>query len=244
MGDLRPGDSVEARMARLRNFSERDRIPLTVVAHDGRQLLGSASLIPHDMDTRMELTPWLAGVFVAPEHRGRGIGAALVRDIMAEAGQLSVPVLYLYTVHREKFYANLGWSLQEHSSYRNHNIATMTCQPTPDHDCRRLSQNRLEHAGSDRKRAYGASGFSKLGARSPLHWAIRMKTWDWSFCRRRSKRASFEVTRKSLRRPGSVGTKWQQTVRLDLIDRATLQSVMKIAWRKRAPKRLTSGDMA
>jgi predicted N-acetyltransferase YhbS len=129
-GHLRPGDSVEARMARLRNFSERNSIPLTVVAHDNGELLGSASLIPHDMDTRMELTPWLAGVFVAPEHRCRGIGAALVRRVMAEAGRLRVPVLYLYTVHSEKFYASLGWSLQEHSTYRGQNIAIMTCHPT------------------------------------------------------------------------------------------------------------------
>jgi predicted N-acetyltransferase YhbS len=129
-GHLRPGDSVEARMSRLRNFSECDRIPLTVVAHDNGELLGSASLIPHDMDTRMELTPWLAGVFVAPEHRCRGIGAALVRRVMAEAGRLSVPVLYLYTVHSEKFYASLGWSLQEHTTYRDQNIAIMTCHPT------------------------------------------------------------------------------------------------------------------
>src|SRR5687767_21860 len=129
-GHLRPGDTVEARMARLGGWGERDRIPLTVVAHDNGELLGSASLIPHDMDTRMELTPWLAGVFVAPEHRRRGIGAALVRQIMAEAGRLNVPVLYLYTVHSEKFYASLGWSLQEHSTYRDQNIAIMSCQPT------------------------------------------------------------------------------------------------------------------
>jgi predicted N-acetyltransferase YhbS len=129
-GHLRPGDTVEARMARLGSCGERERIPLTVVAHENGDVLGSASLIAHDMDTRKELTPWLAGVFVAPEHRRRGIGAALVRRIMVEASQLSVPVLYLYTVHSEKFYASLGWSLQEHTSYRDQNIAIMTCRPT------------------------------------------------------------------------------------------------------------------
>jgi predicted N-acetyltransferase YhbS len=129
-GHLRPGDSVEARVARLRNFSERNRIPLSVVAHEEGELLGSASLIRHDMETRMELTPWLAGVFVGPKHRRRGIGAALVRRVMAEAARLRVPVLYLYTVHSEKFYASLGWSLQEHATYRDQNIAIMTCHPT------------------------------------------------------------------------------------------------------------------
>ena len=129
-GYLRPGDTVEARIIRLGGWGERDRIPLTVAAHENGEVLGSASLIAHDMATRMELTPWLAGVFVAPRHRRRGIGAALVRRIMAEASRLNVPVLYLYTVHSETFYASLGWSLQEHTTYRDQNIAIMTCRPT------------------------------------------------------------------------------------------------------------------
>jgi N-acetylglutamate synthase-like GNAT family acetyltransferase len=128
-GYLRTGDTVEARMARLQGSCERDRIPLTVVAHENGELFGSASLIPHDMDTRMELSPWLAGVFVAPEHRRKGVGAQLVRRIMAEAGALKVPVLYLYTVHSENFYANLGWSLQEHTGYRDQKVAIMTFRP-------------------------------------------------------------------------------------------------------------------
>lgn len=130
-GYLRPGDTVEARMVRLGGWGERDRIPLTVVAHENGEVRGSASLIAHDMDTRMELTPWLAGVFVAPDRRREGIGAALVRRIRVEAGRLHVPVLYLYTVHSESFYADLGWSLQEHTTYREQNIAIMTCRPTP-----------------------------------------------------------------------------------------------------------------
>ena len=129
-GHIRPGDTVEARMARLQASIGRDRIPLTVLALANGKLLGSASLIRHDMDTRLELSPWLAGVFVAPEHRGQGIGAQLVRRIMGEAGALHVSILYLYTVHSEAFYSNLGWSLLEHCDYRKQKIAIMTCHPT------------------------------------------------------------------------------------------------------------------
>ncbi len=82
---LRPGDSVEARIVRLQGWCGRGGIPLTVIALSDDELLGSASLIEHDMDDRLELTPWLAGVFVAPEHRRKGIGAALVRRVMGEA---------------------------------------------------------------------------------------------------------------------------------------------------------------
>ena len=69
---LRPGDSVEVRITRLRECCGNRAIPTVVIAFAGSTLLGSAMLIPHYMDTRMELSPWLAGVFVAPDHRGRG----------------------------------------------------------------------------------------------------------------------------------------------------------------------------
>lgn len=128
-GHLRPGDSVDARMARLQSSVQIGRIPLTVVALTDGELLGSASLVAYDMETRMELTPWLAGVFVLPRRRRKGVGAQLVRRIMTEAATLHIPVLYLYTVHSENFYANLGWSLQEHTAYREQNVAIMTFRP-------------------------------------------------------------------------------------------------------------------
>jgi GNAT superfamily N-acetyltransferase len=130
-GYIRPGDTVEKRMERLLGYSNRDRIPLTVVALDGDVLLGSASLVAHDMETRMELTPWMAGVYVGEAYRRRGIGAELVRRAMAEAWKLNVPVLYLYTLYSEKFYAGLGWTLLEHTDYREQPVAIMSCRPQP-----------------------------------------------------------------------------------------------------------------
>jgi GNAT superfamily N-acetyltransferase len=128
-GHIRPGDTIEKRTARLESFSNRDCIPLTVVALEAGELRGAASLIPHDMETRMELSPWLAGVFVGEAYRRRGIGAQLVRRIMSEAARLEVPLLYLYTVHSERFYAALGWSLSERTSYRDQKIVIMTYKP-------------------------------------------------------------------------------------------------------------------
>jgi len=128
-GHTRPGDTIEKRIARLQSFSNRDHIPLTVVALEAGELLGAASLIPHDMETRMELSPWLAGVFVGEAYRRRGVGAQLVRRIMSEAGRLKVPLLYLYTVHSERFYAALGWSLRERTSYLDHKVVIMTYKP-------------------------------------------------------------------------------------------------------------------
>jgi N-acetylglutamate synthase-like GNAT family acetyltransferase len=129
-GHLRPDDSLEKRMARIEKYANRDQIPLTVVALEGGEVLGSASLIDFDMDTRMELSPWLASVFVGEPYRRKGIGAELVRRIMAEAANLDIPLLYLYTVHSEKFYAGLGWTFQERTAYREQEVVIMTFTPT------------------------------------------------------------------------------------------------------------------
>jgi GNAT superfamily N-acetyltransferase len=91
----------------------RDQIPLTLVASLELGPVGTATLLAHDVDTDEwpELSPWLAAVYVMPEYRHRGIGAALVNAIVAQATVLGVGVLYLSTVGREEFYTRLGWQV-------------------------------------------------------------------------------------------------------------------------------------
>jgi GNAT superfamily N-acetyltransferase len=57
----------------------RDELPIAWVAHANGQLLGTAALRVHDLEGREDLTPWLGGVFVDSEFRGRGIGGGTVR---------------------------------------------------------------------------------------------------------------------------------------------------------------------
>jgi GNAT superfamily N-acetyltransferase len=53
--------------------------------------VGTATLLAQDVDTEQwpELSPWLAAVYVVPEYRHRGIGAALV-PALARAAPRSV----------------------------------------------------------------------------------------------------------------------------------------------------------
>jgi GNAT superfamily N-acetyltransferase len=71
--------------------------------------VGTASLSHDDLASRRDLTPWLAGVFVEPAHRGRGYASVLVRRVEAFASAASVPTLWLYTWTAESLYARLGW---------------------------------------------------------------------------------------------------------------------------------------
>ena len=70
------------------------------------------------MATRPDLSPWLAGVFVAPEQRRRGIGEALVERVVQETRALSILQLYLYTAGSGALYLRLGWSVVERTFYR------------------------------------------------------------------------------------------------------------------------------
>jgi len=54
------------------------RIPQTFVALVADEVVGTASLVAHDLDARSELSPWLAAVYVRPDRRGKGVGSALV----------------------------------------------------------------------------------------------------------------------------------------------------------------------
>lgn len=137
---LAPGGSVEACLAGFRTHRGRRQIPTTVVALSGETLLGSASLVARDLPTRPELSPWLASVYVAPEHRRRGTGAALVQRVAQEAKALDVETLYLYTQDKEEFYARLGWSVVEQTDHVGYPVVVMAL---------RLAGPQTVHGGPD-----------------------------------------------------------------------------------------------
>jgi GNAT superfamily N-acetyltransferase len=116
---LDAGVSVEQRISRLEEHGKR-KVPTTLLAVSGGMLLGSASLIAHDMDTRMDLSPWLASVYVAQAYRRQGIGSALVRGVIQEAKDLGFAMLYLFTPDKERFYARMGWHVLERTVYRGY----------------------------------------------------------------------------------------------------------------------------
>jgi len=96
-----------------------------VVALEGAELLGGALLIDSDLDLRPELTPWLAGVYVKAEHRGKGVASQLVNRVVEEAAALGVPELYLYTDTSQSLYARLGWQVVEKLIYEELPVVVM-----------------------------------------------------------------------------------------------------------------------
>ncbi len=101
------------------------KILVTFIALEGEELLGTVSLKIHDMETRLDLTPWLAGLYVVESRRKQGIGTTLVKVIERKAKELSVRKLYLYTLNSEGFYARLGWFGKERAEYHGYSVTIM-----------------------------------------------------------------------------------------------------------------------
>lgn len=114
-GHFKPHDTLEARTERMRKACGKGAVPTVVVAIEDSQLLGGALLIDSDLASRPDLTPWLAGVYVKAEHRGRGVASALVTRIVEEAAALGIPELYLYTDTSQSLYGRLGWDVVENT---------------------------------------------------------------------------------------------------------------------------------
>lgn len=112
-GPVIPGWTFEMCEHELRAHTERDVIPTTVVAIENGQVVGSASLIPEDLEELTDFAPWLASVYVREDMRGRGVGRALVGRIEGIAAGLGVKTLYLFTYNRESLYFELGWKTLE-----------------------------------------------------------------------------------------------------------------------------------
>ena len=111
-------DTLKDRIAKFHTHLNRDTLPIAWVAHSRSQALGTAALRVHDLPGREDLTPWLGGVFVAPQFRRQGIGAALCRAVEQHAKDLfDIETLYLFTLDQQTWYRNLGWKMVEPCSW-------------------------------------------------------------------------------------------------------------------------------
>lgn len=123
--DLNPGLSLQQRLQKMQVYLDEAPIPKMLVAQRDGKPMGTAAIVHHDMDSRMDLSPWLASVYVAPAFRRTGIGSALVRAIGARAASSGEDRLYLFTPDQRGFYAALGWSVFTQEVYRGQPVDLM-----------------------------------------------------------------------------------------------------------------------
>ena len=103
-----------------------DRPPHALVAIDGDEVVGTASLVPDDdLPGATEPGPWLAAVYVLPTHRGRGTGRMLVNAVMNRVAS----DMWLYTEDEMTWYESVGWSRGRDSELNGRRVTVMHWRP-------------------------------------------------------------------------------------------------------------------
>lgn len=123
---LNPARTLDERIREMREDLEGKAIPTTFVAENNGELLGSACILADDMSSHPELSPWLASVYVAEQHRKKGIGSVLVKRVMQHAQESGVKRLYLYTPDQAELYAKLGWHIHSEEPYNGTPVTIMS----------------------------------------------------------------------------------------------------------------------
>ena len=119
------GRTLDDGVSSYRERAQVDSLPIALIAFAGGELIGTASLMTQDLPIRPEITPWLAGVFVLPEWRQRGVASLLVRRALEEVRRLKLPTLFLWTSSAEALYLKHGWRPLERTEYCGKRIVIM-----------------------------------------------------------------------------------------------------------------------
>jgi GNAT superfamily N-acetyltransferase len=104
------GYTFEQISNRLADAMRGDLIPFAIVAHDGNEFLGSTLGIASDMSARPQYSPWVAAVWVEPQHRLKQVGRALVGHAAQTLFMRGFARIYLCSSPRRfNFYTRQGW---------------------------------------------------------------------------------------------------------------------------------------
>lgn len=122
---LSPDKTVGTRVEELRESAVKEGLPLTLVAVEDDEIVGTISLAEDDLATRPEFSPWLSTVYVDSSVRRRGIGSRLVQRVEEVAADQGVDELFLYTPDQAPLYEKLGWETVSVETYRGEEVTVM-----------------------------------------------------------------------------------------------------------------------
>ena len=100
-------------------------LPLTLVALEGGELLGTVSLIVNDLPRFEHFNPWLANLFVLPEHRGESVAGFLIGAAEERLRALGYPAGYLFTESARPLFEKLGWEFVQPAQCLGHPVTIL-----------------------------------------------------------------------------------------------------------------------
>lgn len=85
-------------------------LPQFYVVEADQQLVGCYALLLNDINSRQDLFPWFAYLYVKPTHRGQGIAHRLLEHAEKQTVKLGFTTLYLESNHTN-FYENMDYQV-------------------------------------------------------------------------------------------------------------------------------------
>ena len=125
---LYPGATLQDFENLLRERINKEKLPLTLVAFEAGEPIGTVSLRTFDMETRGDLPHWLTSLYVIKPWRRRGIGSRLLAAAEKKAAELAIGKLFLFATDAAlpgPFYSKLGWSVKEKTIYHSCPVIVM-----------------------------------------------------------------------------------------------------------------------
>jgi GNAT superfamily N-acetyltransferase len=120
--------TADAAERSLEAFTSDQTAQVAMVAKLDGVLAGTCLLVRSELEPCHAVSPWLAGLYVAPEHRRLGVGEALVRAIEDQARQRRSRCLYLYAGRAVPYYERLGWLVIDRINWKGFPTALMLRQ--------------------------------------------------------------------------------------------------------------------
>ena len=121
-----PHDTEQWYLDLYRNAREADQLPVVLIAMVNGEYVGTGSLIVDDeLPNATEPGPWIAAVLVQSEHRGCGVGTALVKELVHRAHVGGIATVYLYTESTVEWYEAMGWTSLRTTQLSDHEVTVM-----------------------------------------------------------------------------------------------------------------------
>ncbi|TAK75863.1 MAG: GNAT family N-acetyltransferase, partial [Gammaproteobacteria bacterium] len=83
--------------AETQTYLNKDKLPLTLVAIQDNEVVGTVCLRTDGMTTHGEWKAWLSYLVVPESHRGKGIAKELIKQAEKIAKKLGIDELHLFT---------------------------------------------------------------------------------------------------------------------------------------------------
>ncbi|MFG6494771.1 GNAT family N-acetyltransferase [Fictibacillus sp. UD] len=93
----------------IHSCQTKDELPRFYIALIEEEIVGTYALLRNDLNSRQDLYPWFACLYVNPEYRGKEIGSQLLQHAIEETARKGFGNLYLST-DLEGYYEKYGWT--------------------------------------------------------------------------------------------------------------------------------------